>query len=334
VPGATSATFWFTSAVEGIYWISVGVSDSAGQSVSHYPSIQPFQLSVQNPQPLNLTIKPDGSVEPSTNLLERNGTTYTFKADILGTITVRKAAITIDGAGYTLQGKLNERGYERGINLVGHDETFNAYGNVLVKNLRIYNFSDGIYTPSNNNSFIGNRFERAGIHILGGSGVGNVIKNNVFIDSVIFVDYNHGGHDIITENNFFDGGTLVDLADAPFVDRNYWSNYTAKYPNATEVEGLGIWDTPYVDEIAWATNRSIDYHPLVNPITDLEIPNFNLPPPFLSTRPQVSVLPTINTGPEPPETEPFPTPIVVFLALVVAVSVAAGLLIYHKKHRR
>ena len=48
VPGATSATFWFTPKVEGIYWISVGVSDSAGNSVSHYPSIQPFQLIVHN----------------------------------------------------------------------------------------------------------------------------------------------------------------------------------------------------------------------------------------------------------------------------------------------
>ncbi len=53
-PEATSATFWFTPTVEGIYWISVGVSDSAGHSVSHYPSIQPFQLIVQNPQPLDL----------------------------------------------------------------------------------------------------------------------------------------------------------------------------------------------------------------------------------------------------------------------------------------
>ncbi len=83
------------------------------------------------------------------------------------------------------------------------------YGNVLVKNLRIYNFSDGIYTPSNNNSFIGNRFESAGIHILGGSGVGNIVEHNVFINSRIFVDYNHGGLDVITENNFFDSGILL-----------------------------------------------------------------------------------------------------------------------------
>ncbi len=30
------------------------------------------------------------------------------------------------------------------------------------------------------------------------------------------------------------------------VDRNYWSDYFAKYPNATEIDSLGVGDTPYV----------------------------------------------------------------------------------------
>ena len=165
-------------------------------------------------------------------------------------------------------------------------------------------------TPSNNNSFIGNRFENTRIHILGGSGVGNVVKNNFFINSYVFVDYNLGGHDVITENNFFDSGTLVDLADAPNADRNYWSNYTIKYPNASEVAGLGIWNTPYVDDrYSWATGRSIDFHPLVNPITYFEIPNFGIP-----TMPTLTPYPTINTG-----------------AFVIALAVAAGVLVYHKR---
>ena len=52
-----------------------------------------------------ITIKPDGNVEPDTNLLERNGTKYTFKGDIFGTIMVQKDNITIDCAGHTLQGR-------------------------------------------------------------------------------------------------------------------------------------------------------------------------------------------------------------------------------------
>ena len=290
-------------------------------TVSLIVSIIFVALPVNAQEPLNLTIKPDGSIEPDTDFtwLQQNGSTYTFIVDIFATITVQKAGITIDGAGHTLQG---------GINLVGHDETYNAYSNVLVKNLRIYNFAEGIYTPSNNNSFIGNRFDNARIHILGGP-LGNVIKHNVFNSTEIFVDYNMGGNDVITENNFIDSSILVDIAKPPIVDKNYWSNYTAKYPNATEIEGLGIWDTPYVDDrYAWATGKSIDYHPLVNPITDFEIPNFGI-----LAMPTLTPYPTINTGPEPPKTEPSLLTVVAAVTLVVVLAVAAGLLVYHKKHK-
>lgn len=257
-------------------------------------------LPVDAQEPLNLTIKPDGSVEPSTDLLERNGNTYTFRGDIFGSITVRKAGITIDGAGYTLQGDPREANL-RGINLVGQDETFNAYSNVLVKNLRIYNFNDGIYTPSNNNTFIGNRLEGARIHILGGSGRGNVIKHNVFVNAQIFIDYNNGGLDVITENNFIDSTIFVDLSVPPVVDRNYWSNYTAEYPEAKEADGSGVWDTPYVyDKFIGGSHGKdpcIDYHPLVNPITNFEVPNFN---PFSSPPPTITSTGTpkssTNTG--------------------------------------
>jgi hypothetical protein len=71
------------------------------------------------------------------------------------------------------------------------------------------------------------------------------------------------------------------------VEKNYWSNYTAKYPDAEELGSSGIWDTPYSDDNLGGTNSSIDYHPLVNPITDFEIPDFSnpnsTPTPSLST---------------------------------------------------
>ena len=66
VLGATSATFWFTPTVEGIYWISVGISDSAGQSVSHYPSIQPFQLIVHNNTVAQISPSPSPTLPPPT----------------------------------------------------------------------------------------------------------------------------------------------------------------------------------------------------------------------------------------------------------------------------
>ena len=236
-------------------------------------SISILASPVKAQEPFNLTITTYGTIEPNTDLLERNGTTYTFKGDIFGTITIQKSGITIDGAGYTLRGQ----GW-MGINLVNQEaQTF--YKAVLVKNLRLFNFSEGIYAVgSANNSFVGNFFENARIHLIGSSNrSGDIIKHNVFSDSEIFVDYGAGARDAIVENNFFNSHIFVSIAHAPFVDRNYWSNYTAKYPNASELAGLGIWDTPYMDELYGATNTSIDYHPLVNPVTDFEVPAFGLP---------------------------------------------------------
>jgi hypothetical protein len=217
--------------------------------------------------------------------------------------------------------------------LVGHDEAFNAYSNVLVKNLRIYNFAEGIYTPSNNNSFIGNYFDNARLHIIGGSDEGNIVKHNIFNSTEIFVDYNNGGNDVITENNFIDSWIFVDLAKPPIVDKNYWSNYTAEYPNAKELDNSGIWDTPNVyDKFIGGSHgnySAIDYHPLVNPIADFEIPNFNIP--SQSATPTLTQLPTINAGAEPPKTELLPTTIIAAVGLAVVFAVAASLLVYHKK---
>ena len=77
-------------------------------------SILTLPVKAQEQEPLNLTIKPDGSIEPDTDViwLQRNGSTYTFVVDILATITVQRAGITIDGAGHTLQGNSKSSAWE------------------------------------------------------------------------------------------------------------------------------------------------------------------------------------------------------------------------------
>lgn len=54
--------------------------------------------------------------------------------------------------------------------------------------------------------------------------------------------------------------------------------------------------------------------------------------PSPSTPPSPTELPTINTGAEPPQTEPFPTTLVIGSVIVVAV-VGVGLLVYFKKYK-
>ncbi len=273
-------------------------------------------------KPLNLTIKPDGTVEPSTDLLERSGTVYTFKGDIYGSIMVQKSGITIDGAGYTLQGRKGVD--ERGVYLVGPDRSHASCTRSVVKNLRISNFFEGIYVLGSSNSTItGNYLENAGIHLIGSSEyTGDLITHNTFNGAGIFVDYNPVGHDVITENNFIDSGIFVDLAKPPVVDKNYWSNYTAEYPDAKELNSSGIWDTPndYDKFLGGSHGKDpcIDYHPLVNPITDFEIPAFNDP----ITTPTPSASPTSTNGAQTINPAILGAAVIVLLAAVlVAVSI-------------
>jgi len=232
-------------------------------------SLSIFAVPVEAQEPLSLTIKPDGSVEPITDLLERNGNTYTFKADIFGTIWVQTNNIIIDGAGYTLRGNGINTGQnsEIGILLGGPDLSYRKCRNVLVENLRIDNIPRGIFSVgSSNNSFIGNYFYKSGIHLQGSANyTGDLIKHNTFVNTSIFIDYNTLPLDVITENNFVDSVIFVDLSNPPIVDKNYWSNYTATYPNATEIGTLGIWNMPY--ETAYNYGGKLAYftddHPLV-----------------------------------------------------------------------
>jgi nitrous oxidase accessory protein len=50
------------------------------------------------------------------------------------------------------------------------------------------------------------------------------------------------------------------------VGGNYWSDYVAKYPNASGIDDSGIWATPYV-----INNFNVDGHPLVNPIRGFDV---------------------------------------------------------------
>jgi hypothetical protein len=227
-----------------------------------------------------ITIKPDGSIE-GTDKIQRQGDVYTLISDVFGSIEVQKSNIVIDGAEHTLQGRKEVD--ERGIYLVGPDRSYPNCRYVLVKNLRIYNFFEGIFVVGgSNNSIIGNYLDNCCIHLIGGAGyIGDLIKHNTFSGAGIFVDYNSGGIDVITENNFIDCTIFVDLSKPPIVDKNYWSNYTAEYPNAKELDNSGIWDTPYVyDKFVGGSHGNdpcIDYHPLMQPIEVPAFPDITVP---------------------------------------------------------
>jgi parallel beta-helix repeat protein len=97
--------------------------------------------------------------------------------------------------------------------------------------------------------------------------VGNNIKNNTC--GIYFYE---SSNNIVSHNNFINNTKHVKDAhsDAPWlippsvniwddsVEGNHWSDYEDRYPDATELDSSGIWDTPY---IIYGNNQ--DNHPLM-----------------------------------------------------------------------
>jgi hypothetical protein len=211
--------------------------------ISLIASISILNSPTKAEEAMNLAIKSDGSIEPNTNLLEKNGSIYILKDDIVGAIKVETGYITIDGQGHTMQAN-NSYG------VISLKEGATLRTHILIKNLKISKSDIGIVTGcSDNNSLIGNYFDDTSILLhADGKFTGDLIKHNTFKNTGIIIDYDKSGNDVITENNFVgDSGLLLWMTStSPIVDSNYWSNYTTKYPNAKEVNASGIWDTPYV----------------------------------------------------------------------------------------
>jgi PKD repeat protein len=55
---------------------------------------------------------------------------------------------------------------------------------------------------------------------------------------------------------------------------NYWSDYQTKYPNATEIDSSGIWNTPYV-----INENNTDYYPFMQSLPiSIPAPSVQVPP--------------------------------------------------------
>jgi parallel beta-helix repeat protein len=131
--------------------------------------------------PATIYIRGDGSVDPPTAPIQRNGDIYTLTDNIytetIG-IQVGRNNMTLDGAGHTLQGPGS--GYNYGIDL-------SNISNITIKNANIKNFYWGIYTYST--SFC-NFFDN------------NVTTNNCGIDLYISSSSNISGNIITASTNY------------------------------------------------------------------------------------------------------------------------------------
>jgi parallel beta-helix repeat protein len=132
-------------------------------------------MPMQIPQPAFI-IRSDGSVDPPTAPIQREGSVYTFTDDIVGyTIASERDNIVLDGGGYTLTGNGNSTGIF----------ILNRNG-VTVRNMEVSNFYHGIRIiaesymgmTSSNNNLSGNSLTNNEYGVYISSSYNNVLRNN------------------------------------------------------------------------------------------------------------------------------------------------------------
>jgi parallel beta-helix repeat protein len=111
--------------------------------VCHIVEANPF-TNIPLPEPA-FVIRSDGSIDPSSAPIHRDGDIYTFTDNIVGyTIIVEKDDIILDGGGYTLKGY----GSEGNFSLKGYADPTGILimqqNGVTIRNMKISGFSYGI----------------------------------------------------------------------------------------------------------------------------------------------------------------------------------------------
>jgi hypothetical protein len=221
----------------------------------------------------NVIINADGSVT-GTNDIQQTGSTYTLTGNISGTIQVQKSNIVIDGAGYAVNAGIDLT------NGVGQNPTRPTISNITIKNLYIVNgwvVSNGGGNYTFYNDYISSNVADACIMLIGSdyNNITHCTLKGTFNGTSAIGMVDGAAYNTITENNLT-GGVNVFLSVNETIDRNYWSDYLTKYPNATEIDNSGVCDTPYVFSTAQNGSETVYYqdnHPLMNPVS-IVVPEF------------------------------------------------------------
>ena len=207
-------------------------------------------------------------------------------------------------------------------NSLTYFESQNANSNIIVNNtLTGANMGMWIGSYGKNcsyNFFVGNKIESAGLWgVLMGAGSYNVFFGNIVENTGVGRDHDGyglalGGNGLTAEKNLFlhniflnnskNFGVNWPVTGANSFDDgkegNYWDDYLARYPNATEVSNSGTGNVSYV-----LTEINVDNHPLlVQPGVSDKVPA--LPEPWASLLPAFTTL----SDPSPSPTSPFPSP--------------------------
>jgi parallel beta-helix repeat protein len=240
-------------------------------------------ITVQN---LDITNSPQGILLVSTtdsiiahNNIENHGTGLSIKnsqnVTVIGNHVTGISVVGSNSIAIIRNDVANSRGVgisltnSKGVIVSGNNITANSNGGVEL-----------LYSNGNNvshNYIADNHY--AGINILGHNNID--CDENRFVGNTLIENNGWGIRLSGAENNSFYHNNFIDnkVADAlqvsnPWfwgrpepnvwdngVEGNYWSDYTLRYSNATEIDGSGIGDTPFV-----INEVNMDRYPLMGPI--------------------------------------------------------------------
>ncbi len=173
-------------------------------------------------QPLEVTIKPDGSINPPAAPISKVGNVYTLTGNITGNLRVQKSDVILDGAGYAVK-------CGTGLAALTVEPTtplFNDFiNNVTIKNLIVTqdeskNQAWGIMTRQTNNSVIANNTV---VNIRDGLGIviGDFSSGNLIVGNTVNNISGFAGIWLWGSNNTFAGNKITQTNSAFYFAESY-----------------------------------------------------------------------------------------------------------------
>ncbi len=241
--------------------------------------------------PNAITINANGTVTPSAAPIEQMGNAYTLTSDFVGSITVNRSNVIIDGKNYALSGGLLVRGVSNitvegfvvtngvafvsnevdGI-LLDHASQVRVTNNTIsgiwsIQQMNGVGFSAIDVWMGDSNVIMGNNLLNNAYGIYFSKTQNNLIADNTFVSSMI--NFWDSSNNTIYHNNFvascgilasdgdYENPNSVNVWDNGYPSGgNYWADY-ANY-GARELDLSGIGDKHYVID-----TKNSDQYPLM-----------------------------------------------------------------------
>jgi parallel beta-helix repeat protein len=170
-----------------------------------------LNVSAANEELVTAYIRPDGSIEPSTVPIHRNGDFYMFTSNLTAAFVIQKNGVVIDGNGFSLIGNYTRsRPKNAAVYLEG-------LTNVTIKNLSIDDFRYGIYLENSSfNTIENNVLSRHGDGIVLDHGCINnsILRNNLSSISANSFFLGESSNNIVAYNKVAGSGNILDSYDA------------------------------------------------------------------------------------------------------------------------